>query len=122
LLKNGVRNAEAKQDPHYPLLAWNGKGNKLLVVYNTEGKIRMFIYDIYSRIKSDKLVLDQFEQIQDVKFMTDDNTLLMSAVKDGTSHICTFSIDRERIEPVTNDTYDHVDPSLVSFPNDLRIL
>lgn len=122
LLKNGVRNAEAKQDPHYPLLAWNGKGNKLLVVYNTEGKIRMFIYDIYSRIKSDKLVLDQFEQIQDIKFMNDDNTLLLSAVKNGQSDIFTFKIDRERVEQITNDIYDDLDPSFVSFPNKLGIL
>lgn len=122
LLKNGIRNIEAKQDPHYPLLAWNGKGNKLLVVYNSEGKIRMFTYDIFSRIKSNKLVLDQFDQIQDVKFMLDDNTLLMSAVKNGQSDIYTFKIDRERAEQITNDIYDDLDPSFVSFPNKSGIL
>lgn len=121
LLKNGIRNAEARQDPHYPLLAWNGKGNKLLVVYNTEGKIRMFTYDIYSRIKRDKLVLD-FDQIQDIKFMTDDNTLLLSGVRNGQSDIFTFKIDRERIEQITNDIYDDLDPTFVSFPNKMGIL
>ncbi|WP_290790252.1 hypothetical protein [Flavihumibacter sp. UBA7668] len=122
LLKNGIRNAESRQDPHYPLLAWNGKGNKLLVVYNTEGKIRMFTYDIFSRIKRDKLVLDQFEQIQDVKFMNDDNTLLLSAVKNGQSDIFTFKIDREREEQITNDIYDDLDPNFVSFPNKMGII
>lgn len=122
LLKNGVRNLEAKQDPHYPLLAWNGKGNKLLVVYSSEGKLRMFTYDIFSRIKRDKLVLDQFEQIQDIKFMTDDNTLLLSGVKNGQSDIFTFKIDRERVEQITNDIYDDLDPSFVAFPNKMGIL
>ncbi len=121
LLRNGVRNLEARQDPHLPLLAWNGKGNKLLVVYSFEGKLRMFTYDIYSRIKADKLVLD-FEQIQDVKYMTDDNTLLMSAVKNGQSDIYTFKIDRERAEQITNDIYDDLDPSFVAFPNKAGIL
>ncbi|WP_240312707.1 hypothetical protein [Flavihumibacter solisilvae] len=122
LLRNGVRNLEARQDPHYPLLAWNEKGNKLLVVYNTEGKIRMFTYDIFSRLKRDKLVLDQFEQIQDVKYMLDDNTLLMSAVRNGQSDIYTFKIDRERIEQITNDKYDDLDPTFVAFPNKSGIL
>ncbi|MBZ5858497.1 TolB-like translocation protein [Flavihumibacter profundi] len=122
LLKNGIRNIEAKQDPHYPLLAWNGKGNKLLVVYNSEGKIRMFTYDIFSRIKSNKLALDQFEQIQDVKFMLDDNTLLLSAVKNGQSDIFTFKIDREKETQITNDVYDDLDPSFVTFPNKSGIL
>ncbi len=121
LLRNGVRNLEAKQDPHYPLLAWNGKGNKLLVVYSFEGKLRMFTYDIYSRIKGDKLELE-FEQIQDVKYMTDDNTLLMSAVKNGQSDIYTFKIDRSRAEQITNDIYDDLDPSFVAFPNKMGIL
>jgi hypothetical protein len=121
LLRTGIRNLEAKEDPNYPLLAWNGKGNKLLVVYNTEGKIRMFTYDIFSRMKRDKLILD-FDQIQDVKYMTDDNTLLMSAVKNGQSDIFTFKIDRERVEQVTNDIYDDLDPSFVAFPNKMGIL
>nr|WP_214447785.1 hypothetical protein [Flavihumibacter rivuli] len=122
LLRNGIKNREARQDPHYPLLAWNGKGNKLLVVYNDQGKIRMFTYDIYTRIKRDKLVLEDFQQIQDVKFMLDDNTLLMSAVKNGQSDIFIFKIDRERAEQVTNDVYDDLDPSFVSFPNKSGIL
>lgn len=122
LLKNGVMNLEAKQDPHYPLLAWNGKGNKLLVIYNSEGKIKMFTYDIYARMKRDKLTLDQFDQIQDVKYMLDDNTLLMSAVKNGQSDIFTFKIDRERVEQITNDVYDDLDPSFVTFPNKSGIL
>ncbi|GAO41692.1 hypothetical protein FPE01S_01_07060 [Flavihumibacter petaseus NBRC 106054] len=121
LLRNDIRSLDAKQDPHYPLLAWNGKGNKLLVVYNHEGKIRMFTYDIFSRLKKDKLTLE-FDQIQDVKFMTDDNTLLMSAVKNGQSDIYTFKIDRERAEQITNDIYDDLDPSFAAFPNKMGIL
>ncbi len=121
LLRNEIRALDAKQDPHYPLLAWNGKGNKLLVIYNHEGKIRMFTYDIFSRLKRDKLTLE-FDQIQDVKYMTDDNTLLMSAVRNGQSDIYTFKIDRERAEQITNDIYDDLDPSFVAFPNKMGIL
>ncbi|MFT4024677.1 MAG: hypothetical protein QM664_12945, partial [Flavihumibacter sp.] len=121
LLRNDIRSVDAKQDPHYPLLAWNGKGNKLLVVYNHEGKIRMFTYDIFSRLKKDKLALE-FDQIQDVKYMNDDNTLLMSAVKNGQSDIYIFKINNEKAEQVTNDVYDDLDPSFVAFPNKMGII
>lgn len=121
LLRNDIRSQDAKQDPHYPLLAWNGKGNKLLVVYSHEGKIKMFTYDIFSRLKRDKLTLE-FDQIQDIKYMTDDNTLLMSAVKNGQSDIYSFKIDRERAEQITNDVYDDLDPTFVAFPNKMGIL
>lgn len=121
LLRNDIRSVDAKQDPHYPLLAWNGKGNKLLVVYNHEGKIKMFTYDIFSRLKKDKLTLE-FDQIQDVKYMNDDNTLLMSAVKNGQSDIYIFKINNEKAEQITNDVYDDLDPSFVAFPNKMGII
>ncbi|HQD09783.1 MAG TPA: hypothetical protein PLQ65_08965 [Flavihumibacter sp.] len=121
LLRNDIRSVDAKQDPHYPLLAWNGKGNKLLVIYNHEGKIKMFTYDIFSRLKKDKLTLE-FDQIQDVKYMNDDNTLLMSAVKNGQSDIYIFKINNEKAEQVTNDVYDDIDPSFVAFPNKMGII
>ena len=36
LLKLGVRTREEEKHPNYPLLAWDGKGTRLAVVYNEE--------------------------------------------------------------------------------------
>src|SRR6476469_3307886 len=52
LLKFGARTREDEINPNYPLLAWDGKGTRLACVYNTEGKTRLFVYDIVNRIKT----------------------------------------------------------------------
>ena len=45
LLKFGVRTREDEKNPNYPILAWDGKGTRLAVLYSEEGKIKFFVYD-----------------------------------------------------------------------------
>ena len=63
LLKAGIRNNQAELNPHYPLMAWDPKGSKLLVIYSEAGKIRMFIYDVVKRMKTNKQELSADFQI-----------------------------------------------------------
>jgi hypothetical protein len=123
LLKYGARANENEQNPNYPILAWDGKGTRLACIYWTEGKLKLFVYDLTRGIKTVKdQVLHQFDQVQDMKYMLDANTLLLSAVKSGQSDIFVYKIDRETIEQVTNDVYDDLDPSFVAFPNKTGII
>ncbi len=123
LLKYGIRTLEAQINPSYPLVAWDPKGTRLAVAYTTEGHLKLFIYDVISDIKQYKFDLtDKFDQIQDIKYMLDSRTLLFSAVKNGHTDIYTFEIETEKIKQVTNDVYDDVDPSFVSFPGKIGII
>lgn len=122
LLKNGVRTTENEMNPNYPLLAWDGKGSRLTCVYWENGKVKLFVYDMVSRYKTIKQTIPHFEQIQDVKFMLDANTLLMSAVRKGQSDIYVYKIDKDTYEQVTNDVYADLEPSFVAFPNKSGIL
>lgn len=122
LLKYGVRTYNGNINPSYPILAWDGKGSRLLVIYWKDGKINMFVYDIVARIKRFKQEVKGFNQILDAGFMLDANTLLISAVKNGHSDIFTYRIDNEKITQITNDVYDDLDPSFVSFPNRIGIM
>ena len=45
LLKYGVRSGEDEKNPNYPILAWDGKGTRLAVIYSEEGKIKLFVYE-----------------------------------------------------------------------------
>jgi hypothetical protein len=54
--------------------------------------------------------------------MLDANTLLLSAVKNGHSDIFTYKIDTKKLEQLTNDVYDDLNPSFVSFPNKTGII
>ncbi|MEY3433620.1 MAG: hypothetical protein RL131_1556, partial [Bacteroidota bacterium] len=122
LLKAGVLNLQDELNPNYPLMAWDSKGSRLLVIYHEEGKIKMFVYDVVARIKTFKQELDAFQLIQDAKFMLDNNTLILSAVKNGQSDIFVYKIKENAIEQITNDIYDDVDASFAAFPNKTGIL
>ena len=122
LLKFGARTREDEVNPNYPILAWDGKGTRLAVLYSQAGKIRFFVYDLVTRIKRDKLILNQFDQVQDMKYMLDANTLIFSAVKAGQTDLFTFKIDKERTEQITNDIYDDLDPQFVAFPGKTGII
>jgi hypothetical protein len=82
LLKYGTRSYEAEINPNYPLMAWDPKGTRISVIYTTEGRLKLFVYDVLSNLKQYTFDLtDKFDQVQDVKYMLDSRTLLLSAVK-----------------------------------------
>ena len=123
LLKYGVRSYQNETNPYYPLLAWDPKGSRLTVVYTQEGRLKLFVYDLVTRIKNPKIDLtDQFQQIQDVKYMLDSKTLLVSAVKNGHTDIFTVNLENEKVNQITNDVYDDLDATFVSFPGKTGII
>ena len=122
LLEYGTRTREDEVNPNYPILAWDGKGSRLAVVYSEKGKLKLFVYDALTRIKLSKNELTMFDQVQDAKYMLNSNTLLISAVKSGQTDIFVYDIEKNTAEQVTNDIYDDLDASFVSFPNKTGIL
>ncbi len=122
LLKQGVRSRDEIIHPNYPLLAWDGKGTRLAVIYYEKGKTKFFVYDLVNRNKLWGHVLEKFDQVQDMKYMLDNNTLVLSAVRSGQSDIYVYKIDTQKFEQITNDVYDDLDPSFVAFPNRTGIL
>jgi hypothetical protein len=123
LLKAGVLNNQNEVNPNYPLLAWDPKGSRLLVVYSEAGKIRMFLYDAVARVKTFRQEMpSEFQLIQDARFMLDNNTLVLSAVKNGQSDIFVYKIKEQKVQQITNDPYDDLDASFVAFPNKTGII
>jgi hypothetical protein len=122
LLKFGTRSRQDEVNPNYPILAWDGKGTRLAVLYSEEGKLKLFVYDVLNRIKTVRQELPMFDQIQDMKYMLDANTLLFSAVKGGQTDIFVYKINNQSVEQITNDAYDDLDASFVAFPNKTGII
>jgi len=122
LLKQGVRSREDDRHPNYPLLAWDGKGTRLAVLYTEKGKTKFFVYDLVNRVKLWQQEIEKFDQIQDMKYMLDNNTLLFSGIRSGQTDIYVYKIDKQSFDQVTNDVYDDLDPSFVAFPNKTGII
>lgn len=122
ILKSGVRQLANQLDPNYPLLAWNQKGNRLAVIYEHEGKTKLLIYDLITKITI-KQDLKQFDRVVDMKYFFEfDNTLLLSAIKNGHTNIFTYSISNYKVEQITNDSYDNLEPSFAAFPGKSGII
>ena len=117
LLDKGVRTHQGDINPNYPILAWDVKGTRLLVIYWEAGHTKMFVYDAIAKYKRFKQEITGFDQILDASFMLDANTLVMSAVKNGHSDIYSYKIEEQKTEQITNDIYDDLNPTFVSFPN-----
>ena len=122
LLKIGVLTNQGDINPNYPILAFDGKGTRLLVIYWEDGKTKMFVYDLIAKYKRYKQEITGFDQILDATFMLDANSLLFSAVKNGHSDIFTYKIEEQKTVQITNDIYDDLDPTFVAFPNRTGII
>ena len=123
ILKYGIRSYLNETNPDYPLLAWDPKGTRITVIYNEEGRLKLFVYDLITRIKNPQIDLtEQFQQIQDVKYMLDSRTVLLSATKNGHTDIFTLNLENEKVQQITNDVYDDLDATFVSFPGKTGII
>ena len=122
LLKLGVRTNQGDINPNYPIMAWDAKGSRLLVVYWEDGKTKMFVYDAVAHYKRFKQTIEGVDQIIDASFMLDANSLVLSAVKNGHSDIFTYKIEEQKMTQITDDVYDDLDPSFVAFPNRVGIV
>ncbi len=122
LINKGVRTNLGDINPNYPILAWDTKGTKLLVIYWETGHTKMFVYDVVAGYKKNKQNLDEFDQVLDATYMLNPNTLVLSAVKNGHSDIYTYKIEEQKSTQITNDVYDDLNPTFVAFPNRTGII
>ena len=122
LLKYGVRIQKTDINPTYPIMAWDGKGTRVVVIYWEDGKIKMFVYDTIAGYKQFKQEIEGLDQILDVQYLLDKNTLLLTAVKNGHTDIFTYKIDTKKLDQLTNDVYDDLDASFVAFPNKTGVI
>ena len=122
LWKSGIQNLEERPNPNYPLLAWDPKGTQIAIVVWQKGRLNLHMYNVLTKKKSITAQPLPFEQINDAQFMLDANTLIISGVKGGQSDIFIYKISENKTEQITNDIYDDLDASFVTFPNKTGIL
>lgn len=123
LLKIGSKTRLGDINPAYPKMAWDPKGTRLAVIYEEEGRLKLFVYDVITKVKPVKRDLtDLFDQIQSMQYIYNSQQLLFSAVKNGHTDIYIYDMENETVKAVTNDAYDNLDASFVGFPNKTGIL
>ncbi len=123
LVANGTRVYKHQKNPNYPIMGWDGKGSRLAYVYWKDDKIWLEVFDVVANARRVKQDLSRFfDQVQDVQYMLDANTLIISAVKNGHTDLFIYKIDKETVDQLTDDVWDDLDGSFVSFPNKYGII
>ncbi len=123
LIKYGTRSLENQIHPSYPMMAWDPKGTRISIIYPDEGRLKLMVYDVIAGSKQYLYDLtEEFSQVQDIKYMLDSKTLLLSAVKNGHTDIFTYNLESRNVKQITNDVYDDLDASFVAFPNKTGII
>ncbi len=121
LISNGVRVMKHERNPLYPVMSWDGKGSRLAVIYWEKDKVKLMVYDLVNNDITVKQVLP-FDEVQDAQYYLDHKKLILSAVKNGHSDIYVYNIETQKAEQITNDVWDDLDASFVSFPNKYGII
>jgi len=109
ILRAGMTMFNFPEDKNYPILCWNSKGNLLVYIYERREKIYIVIYNTETgeRVSNE---CTKFQQIISACFGSDDNTLILSAVRNGYTDLYSYFLPNTRVTEITNDFYDDLDP------------
>lgn len=121
LLRGGFKNVTQPIDYSYPLTAWDPTGTKLAMVFEKRDKIYIRIYDTEGK-KSETKLITNFQKILSISFGSDSRTLILSAVNRGQSDIYVMNIASYKVEQITNDFWDDLNPHWVKLSNRSVIL
>jgi hypothetical protein len=112
--KGGFKTRNLSTDLSYPLIAWDRQGKQLVIVYEKRARTRMIVYNVETKEKEDREI-SRFQRIQHIEFTADSRKVVLSAINKGQTDIYIYWIPNARLEQITNDFYDDLDPSWVSL-------
>ncbi len=114
--RGGLKTRTLATDLSNPLLAWSPDGKKLAIVYEKRYKNFVTTYDTEKKEKETK-ELTRFQKILSARYAKVPNKLVMSVVNNGQSDLYMYTLTNDRVEQLTNDYFDDLDPVYVQLNN-----
>ena len=117
ILSSGYKTLNQSIDYNTPLLSWT-KGGTLAVIYENQGEVILNVYtdvtekDLSGKFASRK-VLKDFDQVQNFDISDNGTSIVLSAMSKGQNDLFTYDMARGRVQSLTNDVYDDLDPQFV---------
>lgn len=118
ILKGGYKIAQ-NSDYSFPIMAWHPNGEILALITEEKGFIYLNFYNLTDD-KLEKKKFFKFDKILSMQYSNDGKKFLLSAVKKGQSDIFIYTILNTKIQQLTNDSYDDLNPSF--FNGDKRVV
>ena len=117
ILKGGYKIAQ-NTDYSFPLLAWHPNNSILAMFTEEKGFVYLNFYNLEEK-ELEKKQFFKFDKILSFSYSRDGKKFLLSATKDGQSDIFIYTILNTKIEQLTKDSYDDLEPTF--FDNDKRV-
>jgi hypothetical protein len=114
--RGGLKTRTLATDLSNPLISWSPDGKKLAIVYEKRYKNYVTTYNVEDKKKETK-ELTRFQKILDVSFAKMNSRLVMSVMNNGQSDIYMYHLTNDRVEQLTNDYYDDLNPCYVQLNN-----
>lgn len=114
IIAGGIRAGMELADPDYPLLSWSPSGRKMAILYQRKNMLNVRIFTAgKSKMENRVISSNKIDRITGMCFMSDENTLAVTAIKKGQSDLYKLTIRNNRFEPITNDLFDDKQPVFV---------
>lgn len=115
ILKGGRKDFNEGADPDYPLLAWSNDGYKLAILYRQKNQTRLRIYhSLKAKIENRIIPSSRFDRVLGMSFMEDDTRMVISAMTKSQTDLYEFHFRGSRLQPITQDAWDDLQPWYVS--------
>ena len=101
-------------------MAFSPSGKELSIIYWKRNKTRLITYNVEDGKKEKRNILS-FQKIFSINY-TDANTLVLSGENKGHSDIYLYNIRSSKLEQVTNDYFDDLNPQYIKLPTRQGIL
>lgn len=112
----GFKTFNLETDLSSPILAWEPKGKKLSVVYERKDMFYIAHYDSENFKREEKpRPFRKFQKIFDFAYAQDSRNIVMSAMQNGQIDIYTYYLPSSRLENLTKDFYDDLQPSFAKL-------
>ena len=112
--RGGIKTRNLATDLSYPLMAWDSRGNRLAIVYEKRARIQLVLYDLETG-KKEESEIARFQRIQSIAFTNDPRKVVFSALNKGQSDLYYYYVNNARLQQITNDYYDDLEPAWVSI-------
>lgn len=120
VFRGGFKNITQPIDYMQPQLAFSPSGDELTIMYQRRNKTRVVHVDL-KKFKKEKDDIVSFQKVFGFSY-SDANTIVLSAENKGQSDIYQYNLRSGKLEQITNDYYDDLNPVFVKLPTRQGIL
>lgn len=107
--KGGLK-LERTNDYSFPLLTWHPSSQRFAIITEERGEVVLSYYLLDMKEIESRPPLFYFDKVLSLHYMPDGKRFIMSAVKGNQSDIFIYNIVSNKIDNITNDIYDDLNP------------